>query len=396
MIRFITMIIVSGMLSLTTAQSGSINNTLGGGGVYTIKGSSTSSLFRLEEITGMLTLANSLTFPNTVSFDAGVIYKGTDRFLHNFKASSTTGNNTFLGINSGNFTMYMLTTNPAEASYNTGVGYSSLSGLQTGYCNTAVGSNALENGGTASFNSAFGYYALQAVGNNPNHSLNVGIGFEAGKNLLTSNCTIVGAAAGNDASYTGANLILLGYNAEPSAVAATNEITLGNSSIASLRCNVTNITSLSDARDKSDIQDLNLGIDFLMSIKPRLFFWDRRSEYATGVSDGSHKSSIPTAGFIAQELDLAQSSANAGYLNLVLKSNPDRLEATPGNLLPVLVKSMQDLKHENDRIREELAAAKEKIEYLEKQLPEIIRAEVEAAMQKNPLPDKETNFVVNE
>ena len=41
----------------------------------------------------------------------------------------------------------------------------------------------------------------------------------------------------------------------------------------------------------------------------------------------------PTAGFIAQELDEAQTTGNAEWLNLVLKDNPEKWEATPGNLL---------------------------------------------------------------
>jgi len=53
------------------------------------------------------------------------------------------------------------------------------------------------------------------------------------------------------------------------------------------------------------------------------------------------------AGFIAQELDEAQQNAGVEeLLNLVLKSNPDRLEATPGKLLPVLVKAIQELSAE--------------------------------------------------
>ena len=66
------------------------------------------------------------------------------------------------------------------------------------------------------------------------------------------------------------------------------------------------------------------------------------------------KQENPTAGFIAQELDEVQINADAEWLNLVLKTNPDRFEATPGNLLPVIVKAIQQLKIENDQLRNEL------------------------------------------
>lgn len=69
----------------------------------------------------------------------------------------------------------------------------------------------------------------------------------------------------------------------------------------------------------------------------------------------------PTAGFVAQELDEAQTNARAEWLNLVLKSTPDRLEATPGNLLPVVVKAIQDLKNENDLLKAEIVALKQSL-----------------------------------
>ena len=68
-------------------------------------------------------------------------------------------------------------------------------------------------------------------------------------------------------TITGGNTICIGFDAQSSSGSVYNQITLGNSSISSLRCNTTTITSLSDARDKKNIKELNLGIDFLMKIK---------------------------------------------------------------------------------------------------------------------------------
>src|SRR5205823_769805 len=145
---------------------------------------------------------------------------------------------------------------------------------------------------------------------------------------------------------TGSNLTCIGYNAQPTFLSAVNQITLGNSQITSLRCNVTTITSLSDARDKKNIKDLNLGINFLMKLKPRIYNWDKREWYEDNKSDGSKMRETPTAGFIAQELDEVQNSENAEWLNLVLKDNPEKWEATPGNLFPIVVKAIQELKTE--------------------------------------------------
>ena len=163
---------------------------------------------------------------------------------------------------------------------------------------------------------------------------------------------------------TGNNLTLIGYGAEPTSGIATDQITLGNGSVTSLRCNVTTISGLSDARDKKNIKDLSLGLGFLMKVKPRMFYWDKREWYDGNKSDGSKMKEVPTAGFIAQELDEAQISGNAEWLNLVLKDNPEKLEATYGNLLPVMVKAIQDLKAEKDELKNEVEQLKSKNENL--------------------------------
>ena len=160
---------------------------------------------------------------------------------------------------------------------------------------------------------------------------------------------------------TGSNVTCIGYNAQPSSATVSDEITLGNSSIGTLRCNTATISTLSDARDKKNIRDLNLGIGFLMKVKPRLFRWDRREWYENKFADGSKMQESPTAGFIAQELDEVQMGEHAEWLKLVLKDNPDRLEATPGNLLPIIVKAVQDVKQEKD---EEIAKLKANIDEL--------------------------------
>ncbi|HRQ55649.1 MAG TPA: hypothetical protein PL018_15435, partial [Ignavibacteriaceae bacterium] len=93
--------------------------------------------------------------------------------------------------------------------------------------------------------------------------------------------------------------------------------------------------------------------------------------YDDNISDGSKIMEEPTAGFIAQELDEVQTTENAEWLNLVLKDNPEKLEATPGNLLPIIVKAIQDLKKENDELKAqnvELTNQLNKFEHLQNML----------------------------
>jgi hypothetical protein len=204
---------------------------------------------------------------------------------------------------------------------NTAVGYNTLLYNISGFQNTAIGHHSLI-GNTGNFNTALGYNSGSLIG-------------------------------------SGFNLTCIGIDANPTSSTANNQITLGNGFVSSLRCNVTTITSLSDMRDKKNITDLSLGLDFISKLKPRQYNWDKREWYTDNISDGSKMQELPTAGFIAQELDEVQSDAGAEWLNLVLKDNPDKWEATPGNLLPIMVKAIQELKAENDELKEKLAKFEE-------------------------------------
>jgi hypothetical protein len=137
-------------------------------------------------------------------------------------------------------------------------------------------------------------------------------------------------------AYTGVNNTVIGFNAQPAAGNSSNTITLGNSSITTIRAQVTSITALSDARDKTDITALPVGLDFVNSLNPVKFTWQMREP--NEVKDGTSE-----AGFIAQDLQVAQETAGADFLGLVYDADPDKLEASAGKLIPVLVKAIQEL-----------------------------------------------------
>ena len=168
------------------------------------------------------------------------------------------------------------------------------------------------------------------------------IGKDAG-GLTTSigRATFVGTGAGDALNYTGSNLTAIGFNAEPSAVGAGDEFTLGDGAVATLRCQVNTITLISDERDKTDIQDIDYGLDLIQNLRPRKFTWDSRD----GAKQGQKE-----IGFIAQELQ----EVDDEYLNFVLDSNPDRLEAGWMQLVPVLVKAVQELSAEVKQLKQQL------------------------------------------
>ena len=237
--------------------------------------------------------------------------------------------------------------NNTGGSYNTAIGYVALETNTTGQQNVAVGAYALQNANAdGDYNTAVGYLCLRSA-NVAGNAYMTGLGYNAGNGAgnFAQQSTYIGAWSGQNSNHS--NVTCLGYN---SWSTQNNQVNLGNGSITSLRCNQTSISGVSDARDKKDVVDLPIGLQFINSLRPVKFVWDRR--------DGTMAGGIQEAGFIAQELDTAQSDAGAEeYMKLVSKDDPDRLEAAPGKLLPVLVKAIQELSAENTALKARLDAA---------------------------------------
>ena len=186
--------------------------------------------------------------------------------------------------------------------------------------NAAIGSGFSASSGTGC--TAVGYQALRAVTGSSN--------------------TALGSGAGTSTT-SGTNITCLGFTATASSATASNEITLGNSSVATLRCQVTTITALSDARDKKDIADLDAGLDFINALRPVRFTWNMRPEEDFEGNIVQGRKDDPDTGFIAQDLKAAQEITGINIPGLVYDSNPEKLEAGYGKLLPVLVKAIQEL-----------------------------------------------------
>jgi hypothetical protein len=236
------------------------------------------------------------------------------------------------------------------ACFNTAVGSFSMGAVTTfgGNCNTAVGYRSLGSVGGV-LNTAVGASALCGVAAG---TCNVGVGGNAGCSLTTGSCnTLIGAnTAVTVGLNTGSNNTVIGFNAAPAAINSSNTITLGNSSITTIRAQVNTITLLSDARDKTAITALPVGLDFVNSLNPVKFTWQMREP--NEVKDGTSE-----AGFIAQDLKAAQENAGAAdYLGLVYEDNPEKLEASPGKLIPVLVKAIQELSAKVDELEAKLAS----------------------------------------
>ena len=176
------------------------------------------------------------------------------------------------------------------------------------------------------------------------------IGISAGTTLTSgTNNTILGYNTATTLS-SGSNNIIIGSNANSSTSTISNEITLGNNSISVLRCQASSITSLSDLRDKTDIEEIPLGLNFIDKLHPVKFIWNTR--------DGSKKNS-KDFGFIAQELKDAEDMVGMKVPNLINNNNPDKLEASYGTLIPIMVKAIKELSELTAKQQQEIELLKQ-------------------------------------
>ena len=142
----------------------------------------------------------------------------------------------------------------------------------------------------------------------------------------------------------------MGYQAEPSSGTATNEITLGDANVTNLRCYDTTISSPSHIRDKMNVKNIPVGLNFIKAIRPVMYEWNARDRTRKGKKD---------FGFIAQELDqVEQQFGYSEYTRLVHKENPEVWEADPMKMFPILIRAVQELSEEIDKLKEQLNSKK--------------------------------------
>jgi len=264
-----------------------------------------------------------------------------------------------------------------SANYNTAVGTDAAVLTSTGISNTAVGASALTYNVSGSFNTAFGTAALyDATG-----GANVAVGYYALSSIETvSNNTAIGHQALKDDTGI-SNSSALGAN---TAVTGSNQVQLGDSSTTTYVYGT--VQNRSDARDKADIRDTELGLDFIMSLRPVDYKWDYRETYKTAAPEkpikgtpeaqqeyaakmeqwrqqnnlsnitpnGSNKRSRYHHGLIAQEVKAVMNAKGidfGGYQDHSVNGGDDVLSIGYDELIAPLIKAIQELKAEIEELK---------------------------------------------
>ena len=348
-----------GAYSLSSSDAANRNTAVGCAALYeTTTGESNTAI-------GM----NSFRLNKGGSFQVGV-------GLNAGYNTTTGGRNTAIGTDA----LYYNTT----GADNTAIGIGGGKGIRGSY-NTAVGGFAMEADVNYSWSTAVGYRALNqcksnsntAVGadslrycNNSDQSENTAIGTCAGRGLSSAKySTFVGAYSGDTGWGNYNNCTLLGNG---TAADADNQVLLGNSSTTTYYWN---LQQASDLRDKTDVRDTILGLEFIKALRPVDYRWDYRVDYheydddrkrtttleeAYARKDGSKKRTRFHHGLIAQEVKEvadAQGVDFAGYQDHKIIGGKDTLTLGYHELIAPLIKAVQELSAENEALKARLDAA---------------------------------------
>ena len=385
---------------LTSTGSGVAWEAASGGatdinGLSDAKTFGTSSLMLGDATTGTIDGANYNTGLGVDVFAALTSGDSNSVFGTNAGSSITTGNyNVAIGRNAldacttvdnnvavGWTSLGQTTTGPS----NTAVGGDSMAANTTGTLNVAVGTATLDANTSGERNTALG---IQALGVNTTGGYNTAVGERAlDANTTASNNSAVGSealgacteghsntAAGFQAGFaitTGDNNIMIGYQAgisgSPGGAISTanNTLSLGDENIATANIQV-DWTVASDKRDKTDVESLNMGLDFINKLEPVTYRWDKRSKYSDDQSvtpDGTHKEEQLDVGFLAQDVEALEKEYgydfdNKTNLTTQLSEDNQMYGLKYSKFVPMLVKSIQELTTQVEMLKTEVATLK--------------------------------------
>ncbi len=229
--------------------------------------------------------------------------------------------------------------------YNTASGMNALYANTTGNNNTAHGKSALTSNTIGSSNTACGVYALDY---NTAGNYNTACGVDALFNATGSSNTGFGEEAGYNIT-TGSNNTAIGYNARVPFATSDNQVRIGDVNVSYAGVQVAwSITS--DKRLKSNIQNSNLGLDFISKLRPVSYI---------RINDASKKLEY---GFIAQEVEEALNKSGAGSNGIITKDDSSMYSVRYNDLLAPMVKAMQEQQVMIEVQKQQIEAQKKQLE----------------------------------
>ena len=243
-------------------------------------------------------------------------------------------------------------------SYNIGVGFQALGGLSSVSSNvgqqgnTAIGYQSFARINACDYNTGVGFQAGFGLSSGAAGDQNTFVGFQSGYSISggANNNTALGSGALYNLS-TGDNNVCIGYQAGQSGSPSgqisgqSNYVCIGNNSITNAYVAVA-WTVPSDIRDKTNVGEVPLGLEFLSQVNPISYQFkeSRDSDEAVGKV---------IYGYSAQDILAAEGSESV----IVDASDSEHLKMTNDNLIPVLHNAILELKAENDALKARLDAA---------------------------------------
>jgi hypothetical protein len=330
-----------GLSVMSNMTNGNNNNAIGNSALkFTTTGNGNNAL-------GSYALTNNTVGQDNNACGTYALANNTTGYGNNALGSNTLSSN-IEGFNSnamGLYTLYNNTTgydnniigawalyNNTTGYRNNGMGSLTLSSNTIGYDNNAIGAWALTNNNVGYQNTAIG---TRALGNNTEGANNIGLGYYA----LNS-------------SITGYNNIGIGYHSGDDSMlnitTESNQIVMGNNDHTDAFIKIA-WTVTSDARDKTNITPLTLGLDFVSKLKPVSY------QFRT-----SRKDDTPTGrvrnGFIAQDI-LELEGNNPVIIN---NNDEDNLKFNESSLVPMLVNAIKELKEEVEKLTAQVTELRQK------------------------------------
>jgi hypothetical protein len=222
-------------------------------------------------------------------------------------------------------------------------------GSYIGNSNTVIGDSALYSDASgASGNTAIGASAgYSLIGGNNNSFL----GNISGQWLQSGiNNTFLGYGSGLYKISGGTSPNIIGFDnctyvGALTRGSASNQVNLGDSSTTTYAYGA--VQSRSDIRDKADVRNTILGLDFICRLRPVDYRWDYREDYSTPAKkDGSKKRKRYHHGLISQEVKATLDELGidfGGYQDHSIGGGEDITSIGYIELIAPILKAIQEL-----------------------------------------------------